>query len=113
MPGAQRPEQHRDLPAVANRFVGEHPHAGHAQTPGDEQQVATPRVNLERLPQRPEHVEALSLADTGHPFRSAAHRPEMERDDASGGIRGVDRERAPQDQTGVVARANVDELAGP
>jgi hypothetical protein len=34
--GAQRPEQDRDLAAVADRLVGEHPDACHAQAPGDQ-----------------------------------------------------------------------------
>ena len=48
---ARRTEQQRHLAAVADRLVGEHPDAGHAEAAGHEQQVAAARVHLERPPE--------------------------------------------------------------
>ena len=64
---AGRPEQERHLAAVADRLVGEHPDAGHAQAAGDEQQVPAARVDLERSPERPEQVDLVARAQPGEP----------------------------------------------
>ena len=59
---ARAAEQQRDLPAVADRLVGERPHAGDPEAARDEQHVLRPRVHLERPPERPEHVDAVARA---------------------------------------------------
>ena len=62
---ARRTEQERDLATVADRLVGEHPDAGHAEPAGDEQQVAAARVHLERAAERPEQVDLVAAAAAG------------------------------------------------
>ena len=95
---ALRPEQNHNLTAVPDRLVGEHPDAGHAQAPGDKQQVAAARVHLIGAPKRPEHVQPIALPGASQPLRAAADRPEVERDDARSRVGGVYRERPPQDE---------------
>ena len=78
--GRRRPEQQRDLAPVADRLVGERPDAGHPEAAGDEQQVPRSRVDLERPPERPEHVDRVAGPEAGEPLRPAPDRPEMDRD---------------------------------
>jgi hypothetical protein len=110
---ARGPEEERHLTAVTNGLVGEHPDARHAEPAGDQEQVARPRIDLERPSQRPEHVEPVARPQPRQPLGAPADRPEMDCDRARGGVRGVDRERPPEDEPRQVARPDVDELAGP
>ena len=75
------PEQERHLAPVADRLVGEHPDAGHAQPARDEQQVPAARVDLERPAERPEQVDPVAGPQPGEPVGPAADDPEVDRDD--------------------------------
>ena len=110
---AGRPEQQRHLATVADRLVGEHPDAGHAQAAGDEQQVAAARIDLERPAERAEQVDGVAWTQPGEPLGPPADDPEVDRDDAGDRVGGVERERPAQDHPGVVPGPDVDELAGP
>ena len=75
----RRPEQEGDLATVADRLVGEHPHAGHPEPAGDEQQVPAARVHLERPAERPEEVDRVARPQPGEPVGPTADDPEMDR----------------------------------
>ena len=107
-----RPEQQRHLAPVTDRLVGEHPDAGHPQASRHEQKVAAPRIHLERSPERPEHVDLVARPEMGEPVGAAPDDPEVDRDDPRHGVRRIQRERPPQHEPRVVARAHVHELAG-
>ena len=80
---------------------------------GDQQQVPAARIHLERAPERPEQVDRVAGPQPGEPVGPPPDDPEMDRDDAGGGIGRVDRERPAQHHPGEVAGPDVDELARP
>ncbi len=105
------PVQEDHLPALAQRLVHEQANVRDPQSSGHEQEVTAPRVHLEALPQRAQHVDPLARPQARQPRRPAADLPEVERDRAGRRIRGVDGERTAQDETRPVT-PNVDELPG-
>ena len=107
------PVEEHDLAPVAERLVGEEPDIGDPEAAGDQEQVPAARVHLEPLAQRPEHVEAVAGPHPGEPGGPAPDLPEVDRDGARGGVRGVHGERTAQDEARPVARPDVDELARP
>src|SRR5207247_7089295 len=106
-------EQPRDLAAVADRLVGEGTYAGHAQPARDQEDVARPRVHLERASERAQHVDSITRPQPREPLGPAAHGPEVDGERASDRIDRVEREGPAQHEPGVVTGSDVDELAGP
>ena len=107
----RRPEQERHLAPGPDRLVGQHPDAGHPEPARDQQQVPAARVDLERAPERPEQIDRVARPQSREPVRATSDDPEVDRDDARRGVRGVERERATQDHPGEVAGPGMDELA--
>ena len=94
-------EQQRDLAPVADRLVGEEPDA--RPSPGRRRSSSRwrdRRIDLERPPERPEHVDRVAGPEAGEPLRPAADRPEVDRDHPRRRVGGVDRERPPEHEPG-------------